>query len=110
MKLIAKKPCNFGRKYFIGEEIPAECVLDPKALEKMGMIEVVEEDDSNVDPTAGGPLLPPASTLEGQDGSQTENQDGNPDGSQDGNPDGSQDGNQDGNPDEVPEKNYSKNK
>lgn len=66
MKLIAKKPCNFGRQYFIGEEIPEECVLDPKAQQQMGVIEVVEEDDSDVDPNAGGPLLPPASTLEEQ--------------------------------------------
>ena len=73
MKLIAKKPCNFGRKYFIGDEIPEECVLDPKAQEKMGVIEVVSEDDSNVDPVAGGSLLPPADTLEDQTGESDEN-------------------------------------
>lgn len=64
MKLIAKKPCNFGRQYFIGEEIPTECVLDPKAQEKMGVLVVVDEDSSDADPNEGGLLLPPSSTLE----------------------------------------------
>ena len=31
MKLIAKQPCSFGgNKYYIGDEIPAEHVLDPR--------------------------------------------------------------------------------
>lgn len=65
MKYIAKKPCNFcGKKYFIGEEIPAEHILDPNAQKMMGIIEVVEGDSENADPTAGGLLLPPAPTLE----------------------------------------------
>lgn len=39
MKLIAKKPCSFGGKsFFIGEEIPSELVIDPKAQEMMGKI------------------------------------------------------------------------
>lgn len=39
MKLIAKKPCSFGGKqFFIGDEIPVEFVLDPKAQEKMGVL------------------------------------------------------------------------
>ena len=38
MKLIAKIPCSFGGKqFFIGDEIPAEVVLDPKAQEKRGV-------------------------------------------------------------------------
>lgn len=65
MKLIAKRPCSFnGEKFFIGDEIPTEYVLDPKAQKMMGVIEVVEGDSSNADPLAGGPLLPPAPTLE----------------------------------------------
>ena len=64
MKYIAKKPCNFGKKYFIGEEIPAEMILDPIAQKMMGVIEVVEGDSSNADPEEGGPLLPPSPTLD----------------------------------------------
>lgn len=41
MRLIAKKPCSFdGKKFFIGDEIPAECVANPKAQEKMGVITI----------------------------------------------------------------------
>ena len=43
MKLIAKKPCNFGgKRFYIGDEIPAEFVLDPKAQEKMGVLVQVD--------------------------------------------------------------------
>lgn len=65
MKLFAKKPCSFGgRKFYIGNEIPTNMVLDPKAQEKMGILAVVEEESSNAAPDEGGPLLPPSSTLE----------------------------------------------
>lgn len=41
MKLSALKPCKFGGKSFkIGEEIPAELVMNPKAQAKMGVISV----------------------------------------------------------------------
>ena len=43
MILIAKKPCSFGGKqFFIGDEIPASCVLDPKAQEAMGVLMIAE--------------------------------------------------------------------
>jgi len=39
MKLIAKRPCSFGGKqFFIGDEIPAELVIDPKCQEKRGVL------------------------------------------------------------------------
>ena len=39
MKLIAKKPCSFGgMKFYIGDEIPADIVLDPNAQEKKGVL------------------------------------------------------------------------
>ena len=39
MKLFAKRPCNFsGQNFFIGDEIPAEFVLNPEAQEKMGVL------------------------------------------------------------------------
>ena len=67
--IIAKKPCSFnGRKFFIGNTIPSEYVLDPNAQKSMGVIEVVEvESDTENDgaaPGEGGPLLPPSSTLD----------------------------------------------
>lgn len=44
MKLVANKPCTLsGKRYFIGEEIPAEAVADPVALEKMGMLTVIRD-------------------------------------------------------------------
>ena len=66
MKLFAKKPCSFnGKKFFIGDEIPIDHVLDPKAQEKMGVLVVVEGDnDESAGLGEGGPLLPPSSTLE----------------------------------------------
>ena len=70
MKLFAKKPCSFcGKKFFIGDEVPLNYVLDPKAQEKMGVLVVVEgnsESTESTDSEAGGLLLPPASTSEKQ--------------------------------------------
>ena len=40
MKLIAKKPCSFGgKRFYIGDEIPAALVLDPVRQEKLGVLE-----------------------------------------------------------------------
>lgn len=45
MKLIAKKPCSFGgKKFFVGEQIPVESVMDPRAQEKMGVLAIVNEE------------------------------------------------------------------
>jgi hypothetical protein len=45
MKLIAQKPCSFGgKKFYIGDEIPAELVQNPKAMEKMGRIAIVNSE------------------------------------------------------------------
>ena len=39
MRLVAKKPCSFGgRKFFIGDEVPAELVLNPTEQEKRGIL------------------------------------------------------------------------
>ena len=44
MKLIAKKPCRFaGQDFFIGDEIPAESVVDPRGMEKMGIIAIAND-------------------------------------------------------------------
>lgn len=52
MKLIARKPCSFGgRQFFIGNEIPAEFVLNPKGQEEMGVLSMVN-DDGTAAPTS----------------------------------------------------------
>ncbi len=44
MRLIAKRPCNFGGKqFFIGEEIPKELVTNVKQLQKFGVITVIPD-------------------------------------------------------------------
>ena len=44
MRFVANKPCNMGgKRYFIGEEIPSEEIIDPVALEKMGVIHVIRD-------------------------------------------------------------------
>lgn len=45
MRLIAKKPCSFGgRKFFIGDEIPADLVADVKQQEQYGVITSINDD------------------------------------------------------------------
>lgn len=42
-RLIALKPCSFGgKKFYIGDEIPAEFVSNPEAQVKLGTITAVE--------------------------------------------------------------------
>lgn len=46
MKLIARKPCSFGgKKYFIGDEIPSEEVIQPKAQERLGVLVILATDE-----------------------------------------------------------------
>lgn len=53
MKLFARKPCSFaGKKFFIGDEIPAELVLNPQAQEKRGILAIVA--DGSVEAPAAG--------------------------------------------------------
>lgn len=45
--IIAKKPCRFeGEDFFIGDVIPDKYVLDPEAMEKMGIISIVNKGTS----------------------------------------------------------------
>ena len=49
MRLIAKKPCSYGgKKFFIGDEIPAELVVNIEREEKLGVISAANDE-------AGGP-------------------------------------------------------
>lgn len=51
MKLIARKVCNFGgKKFYIGEEIPAELVLDPLMQEKREVLAIVPDDAGTTPP------------------------------------------------------------
>lgn len=53
MKLIALKPCSFGgKKFYIGDEIPAEFVLDPQAQEKRGVLAIVPDGTEEAPPAA----------------------------------------------------------
>ena len=45
MKLIARKPCSFGgEKFYIGDQIPTEKVMNPRAQEKLGVLAIVADD------------------------------------------------------------------
>jgi len=47
MKLIAKKPCSFGgKKFLIGDEIPAQLVHNPIQQEKYGTLTIREEESA----------------------------------------------------------------
>ena len=44
MRLIAKKPCSYGgKKFFIGDEIPAELVVNIEREEKLGVISAAND-------------------------------------------------------------------
>ena len=46
MRLIARIPCRFaGKRYLIGEEIPAEVVENPEAQAKRGVLTVMNDGD-----------------------------------------------------------------
>lgn len=56
MKLIAKKPCSFGgKRFYVGDKIPLNLVLDPAAQEKMGVLAIVKEDTA-VNPDGSFPV------------------------------------------------------
>lgn len=49
MKLIARKACSFGgKKFYIGDEIPAELVLDPGTQEKREVLAIVPDDSGAI--------------------------------------------------------------
>lgn len=44
MKLIAKMPCSFGgKRFYIGDEIPAELVQEPVTQEKYGVLTIIND-------------------------------------------------------------------
>ena len=50
MKLIAQKPCSFGKRFYIGDEIPAQLILNPHAQAKMGVVAIVNDEAAAVSP------------------------------------------------------------
>lgn len=48
MRYIARKPCSFGgKKYLIGEDVPADVVLDGKRQVALGTLAVVRDDKTS---------------------------------------------------------------
>ena len=55
MRLIAKKPCSFGgKKFFIGEEVPAYLVANPESQEKLGVLAIGRGESEGVPVVATG--------------------------------------------------------
>lgn len=64
MKLIAQKPCSFGgKRFYIGDEIPAELVLDPKKQEGRGILAIVN-DEAGAPAPVEPPVVNPAEPVE----------------------------------------------
>ena len=54
MRLIARRPCSFGgKKYFIGDEVPAEDVINPTVQEDQGTLAIVKDEQGAALETAG---------------------------------------------------------
>lgn len=52
-KLIAQRPCSFGgRNFFIGDEVPAALVIDPKYQESLGLLVIVNDGSGAEDASA----------------------------------------------------------
>lgn len=48
MRYIARKPCSFGgKKYLIGEDVPADVVLDGKRQVALGTLAAVQDDKTS---------------------------------------------------------------
>lgn len=63
MKLFAKKTCSFGGKRFaIGDEVPADLVLNPATQERLGVLSIVNDAPAY---TAGVDLGDPAGDCSG---------------------------------------------
>lgn len=57
MRLIAKKPCNFGgKRFYAGEEVPAELVTEPKKQERLGVIAIANDESEGVSGELSGTL------------------------------------------------------
>ena len=58
MRLIAKKPCSFGgKKFFIGEEVPAYLVANPESQEKLGVLAIAKNEVGEVPADMAGTFI-----------------------------------------------------
>lgn len=74
MKLIARKPCSFaGKKFYIGDEVPVESVLDPKAQETLGVLAIVADEAAPVPEEVHNEVDTMAVTVRAKDGDMTLN-------------------------------------
>lgn len=49
MRLIAQKPCSFGgRKYYIGDEVPVEDVINPAVHKSQGTLAILNDEQETV--------------------------------------------------------------
>lgn len=49
MRYIARRPCSFGgKKYLIGDDVPADVVLDGKRQVALGTLAAVQDDKTSV--------------------------------------------------------------
>ena len=55
MRYIARKPCSFGgKKYLIGEDVPADVVLDGKRQVALGTLAAVQDEKTSAIPITLG--------------------------------------------------------
>lgn len=72
MKLIAKRPCSFGgKKFYVGDEVPRDLVLDPASQEKLGILSVLRDREEEPAETftreqAGGMIAEAVAGLTGE--------------------------------------------
>ena len=60
MRLIARRPCSFGgKKYFIGDEVPAEDVINPTVQEDQGTLAIVKDEQGVLETAVDGKVTIP---------------------------------------------------
>lgn len=60
MRLIARRPCSFGgKKYFIGDEVPAEDVINPTVQEDQGTLAIVKDEQGVLETAEDGKVAIP---------------------------------------------------
>lgn len=60
MRLIARRPCSFGgKKYFIGDEVPAEDVINPTVQEDQGTLAIVKDEQGVLETAVDGKVAIP---------------------------------------------------
>lgn len=64
MRLFALKPCSFGgEKFYIGDEVPSEYVLNPSAQVQMGVLAEVPDNGTGDSDCEVTPIIVPDSAM-----------------------------------------------